>query len=224
MRLPDLLVPIGTPVPHESAPALRRRRIVVGVTLVVGAVLLRATITTPRSSVRFGVLGLALAATWIIGGLLAGPLRAPRPPRAHANRHELIEAGAVGVIAFVVFLGANLVGRQIAFIDHALNSLLPRASTSASALVIAVVVTNAVAEEYYFRGALHAAFADRRAGLATIVVYTLVTVVTLNPALIVAAVVMGTVFTLERQATGRVFAPAVTHVVWGLLMLLAFPR
>ncbi|MEP6623442.1 MAG: CPBP family glutamic-type intramembrane protease [Acidimicrobiia bacterium] len=224
MRRPDLLVPIGTPIPVESAPALRRRRFAVGVTLVVGTVLLRMTITTPRSSVRFGVLGLLLAASWIAGGLLAGPLRAPRPTRTHPNRHEMLEAAAVGLIAFIAFLGANLVARHIAVLAHALDSLLPRMSTSASTLVIAVVAANAVAEEYFFRGALHLAFADRRPGLATVVVYTLVTVVTLNPALVVAAAVMGTVFTLERLATGRVLAPAMTHLVWGLLMLLAFPR
>ncbi len=224
MHRPDLLVSNGAPVPLESAPALRRRRLAVGATLAVGAVLLRITIVTPRSSVRFGVVGLTLAATWIVGGLAAGPLRAPRPSRDHANRHELVEGVAIGVVAFVAFLGANLVARHIAVLAHALDSLLPRSSTSASALVIAVVVANAAAEEYFFRGALHAAFADLRPGPATVVVYTLVTVVTLNPALIVAAAVMGTVFTLERLATGRVFAPAVTHLVWGLLMLLAFPR
>ncbi len=224
MQLPELLVPTGARLPVESAPALRRRRIAVGTTLAVGAVLLRATITTPRSSVRFGGFGLLLAATWIIGGLLAGPLRAPPPTRTRRNRHEAVEAAAVGVIAFVVFLGANLVARHIAVLAHALNSLLPRTSTSTSVLVIAVVATNAVAEEYFFRGALHAACANWRPGAATVVVYTLLTVVTLNPALVVAAAVMGTVFSLERLATGRVFAPAVTHLVWGLLMLLAFPR
>jgi hypothetical protein len=203
---------------------LRRRRITVGITLVVGTILLRATITTPRASTRFGVLGLALAATWIVGGLVAGPLRAPRPNRPHRNRHELLEAAVVGVLAFVAFLVANLVARQIAVLDHALDSLLPRTETSASFLVIAVVFANAVAEEYFFRGALHAAFADRSPGPATVAVYSLVTVVTLNPALVVAAVVMGTVFTLERLASGRVFAPAVTHVVWAVLMLLALPR
>ena len=39
----------------------------------------------------------------------------------------------------------------------------------------------------------------------------------------VAAVILGTVCALERRATGGVLAPALTHSVWGLVMLLALP-
>ena len=52
----------------------------------------------------------------------------------------------------------------------------------------------------------------------------LVTVATLNVALVTAAAVMGTVFALERLATRGVLAPMLTHVTWSTLMLLALPR
>ena len=38
-----------------------------------------------------------------------------------------------------------------------------------------------------------------------------------------AAIILGTVCALERRATGGVLAPVLTHVVWGLIMVLALP-
>jgi hypothetical protein len=54
--------------------------------------------------------------------------------------------------------------------------------------------------------------------------YALVTVATLNLALVAAAVVMGVVFTAERQATRGVLAPIITHVTWSTLVLFLLPR
>jgi membrane protease YdiL (CAAX protease family) len=91
-------------------------------------------------------------------------------------------------------------------------------------LVLAIAVVNAVAEERFFRGALPVALVgDHRAVVAT-AVYVLVTVATLNVALVVAAAAMGTVFMLERLATRGILAPTLTHLTWSTLMLLAIPR
>ena len=38
-----------------------------------------------------------------------------------------------------------------------------------------------------------------------------------------AALILGAVCAWERRATGGVLAPVLTHVVWGLLMVLALP-
>ena len=38
-----------------------------------------------------------------------------------------------------------------------------------------------------------------------------------------AAVILGTVCALQRRATGGVLAPVLTHLVWGLIMVLALP-
>jgi hypothetical protein len=51
----------------------------------------------------------------------------------------------------------------------------------------------------------------------------LVTVATLNIALVVAAAAMGSVFMLERLATGGILAPTLTHVILSILMLLTLP-
>jgi membrane protease YdiL (CAAX protease family) len=83
---------------------------------------------------------------------------------------------------------------------------------------------NGAAEEVFFRGALHSAFGGRDAARDATIVYVLVTVATLNLALIAAAAVMGTVFALERMSTRGVLAPILTHLTWSTLMLLALPR
>ena len=40
---------------------------------------------------------------------------------------------------------------------------------------------------------------------------------------LLAAAMVGTVCALERRATGGVLAPVLTHLVWGLIMVLALP-
>ncbi len=38
-----------------------------------------------------------------------------------------------------------------------------------------------------------------------------------------AAIILGTVCAFERRATGGVLAPMLTHLVWGLIMVLVLP-
>ena len=90
--------------------------------------------------------------------------------------------------------------------------------------MLLVALVNGAGEELFFRGALHAALEPHRAAIAATVVYVVVTVATGNVALVLAAVVMGTVFSLERLSTRGVLAPMLTHVTWSALMVLALPR
>ena len=54
-------------------------------------------------------------------------------------------------------------------------------------------------------------------------VYMLTTCATRNPALVVAAGVMGTVFAAQRRASGGLLAPMLTHVTWSALMVRFLP-
>lgn len=56
----------------------RRRRVVVAITLVVGATLLGVSLNVPPDSAAFYPLTFALAATWVIGGFASGPLHLGR--------------------------------------------------------------------------------------------------------------------------------------------------
>jgi membrane protease YdiL (CAAX protease family) len=223
MRLPELLVPAAEPVDPETGAARRRRRIVTAVTLAAGAALLAATLRTTPGSGWFSVLGFLAAAAWITGGLLSGSIPL-RPGRPAAWRPTVLPALAVGILAFLGFLGADLAGQHLAWISGALASVLGQADAGPRALVLAVALVNGVGEEIFFRGALLAALEPRRAALISTVIYVAVTAATGNLALVVAAAVMGTIFTLERLSTGGILAPITTHLTWSTLTLFLLPR
>ena len=219
----DLLTPQLLPEPIEPAHARRRRRLVVAATLAVGTAMLGATLAAPRGSRAFTLLGFLLAAIWVTGSVAAGPLHLSRSTDRTESPRSLLAAVVLGGLAFVAFLGASLVARHVPGLDGAVDSVLATADAGPTVLVLAIAVVNAVAEERFFRGALPVALVgDHRAVVAT-AVYVLVTVATLNVALVVAAAAMGTVFMLERLATRGILAPTLTHVTWSTLMLLAIP-
>lgn len=232
MKVPALLRPAPGHPPPEPAAVVNRRRWVVGATLVVGAGLLAATLTVDPESSAFFVVGFLLAGTWLVGSLLAGPLRLGRPLRPGAEIEGDPAAGpravlgpvVLGVVAYLGFLALYLLLRDVPVFEGALEGILDRADAASIGLVLGLALTNAVAEEVFFRGALHEAVGGREAPVVSTAVYVLTTMAGRNVALVAAALVMGTLFTLERLATRGVLAPMLTHVTWSTLMILALPR
>jgi hypothetical protein len=53
--------------------------------------------------------------------------------------------------------------------------------------------------------------------------YSLATVTTRNPALVLASGVMGTLFAAQRRASGGIQAPVLAHLTWSTLMLRYLP-
>ena len=78
-------------------------------------------------------------------------------------------------------------------------------------------------EEVFFRGALYATLPDHQAVAASTGVYALATTATRNPSLVLAAGVMGTLFGLQRRASGGLQAPLLTHLTWSTLMVRYLP-
>ncbi len=201
----------------------RRRRIVVGSTLVPGTILLGATLRVPNGSGWFVVLGLLLAATWTIGAWLSGPIPFRSSDRTGWSREVLVAVG-IGAATYLGFLAVFLLVRNIAFLADALDSVLDQADAGPSLVVLVIALVNGAAEELFFRGALPDAFEPRHREIAPTVVYVAVTAATGNIALVAAALVMGVVLNRQRILTGGVMSPIVTHVTWSTLMLLALPR
>jgi membrane protease YdiL (CAAX protease family) len=222
VRVPDLLVPATEPPIVDGPAARRRRRVVTAVALVVGTALLAATLHVPHGSAWFTVLGLLVAATWTVGSLVSGPI--PFQPEHDIGWRTFVGPVVVGVVAFMVFLAAYVVARHLPVIGPALDSVLATADSGVIALVLFVALVNGAGEELFFRGALHAAFELHRPAIATTIVYVVVTAATGNTALVVAAVVMGTLLSLERLSTRGVLAPMVTHLTWSTLIVLGLPR
>jgi hypothetical protein len=113
--------------------------------------------------------------------------------------------------------------RRVPVLDRAVARVLRFADEGDDRLVLATTLANGLGEEVFFRGALYAALADRRPVVTSTALYTLATTTTRNPALVLAAGVMGTLFGLQRRASGGLQAPVITHLTWSALMVRFLP-
>lgn len=181
-----------------------------------GTALLGASLAAPPASGRFYGLTFATAATLTAGGLVTTP--AATGP---ADRRVLVPA-ATGVAAFGVFYGCALVARRIPLLRDAIASVMRYADQGRTPAVLLTTLANGAAEEVYFRGAVFHAAARGPVAVST-AAYILNTTATRNPALVLAAAVMGTLFGVQRQRTGGILASQVTHLVWSTLMLHFIP-
>ncbi|MBM7516619.1 CPBP family intramembrane glutamic endopeptidase [Nocardioides nitrophenolicus] len=208
----------------ETPAARRRRRRAVAATAVTGAGLLGASLSTPPGSRGFYLSTAAVAGVWTAGGLASGPLHLGWIESRDATlRRPLLTPVATGVAAFGLFYGAALVARRVPVLGDAVARVLRFADEGDDRLVLATTLANGVGEEVFFRGALYAALGPRHPVATSTAVYALATTTTRNPALVLAAGAMGTLFGLQRRASGGLQAPVLTHAVWSALMLRFLP-
>jgi membrane protease YdiL (CAAX protease family) len=223
-RLPSWLVDEVPRDHRESDAAFRRRRRVTAGVSVAGAGLLGVSLSQRPDSRSFYALTLGVAGTWAGGGLASGPLHLGwvQTPAATLRR-PLLTPVLAGAGAFGLFYAAALVARRIPPLDAAVARVLRYAHQGSAPLVLTTTLANGIAEEVFFRGALYAAVGVDRPVLKSSAVYTLATVATRNPALVLASVPMGLLFALQRRVTGGIQAPALSHVTWSVLMLRFLP-
>ncbi len=207
---------------ESDAAFLKRRRVVAGTSLV-GAGLLGASLSREPDSPAFYGLTLATAGTWVAGGLASGKLHLGHIRWGTDLRRPLVTPVLLGVGAFGVFYAAALVARRIPVLDRAISSILTYADRGDDGLVLFTTLANGAAEEVFFRGALYAAVGVKQPVATSTGVYMLATVATRNPALVLASGVMGTLFGLQRRASGGIQAPLLTHLTWSTLMLRYLP-
>ncbi|ROZ98269.1 CPBP family intramembrane glutamic endopeptidase [Gordonia sp. OPL2] len=204
---------------------LMRRRVVVGVFLVIGAVILGFSLTAEPGDSSFYPLTVALAATWLVGGFLSGPIHVGR----FAFRGTPSTAGtaslgiAVGVLVGAAFVVGAFITREIPALAGLVTDVL--AFRDAGSLVAVTVITlgNGVAEEIFFRGAVYSAAQRLHPVVISTVLYTFATLASGNVMLGFAAIILGWVCAILRRSTDGVLAPICTHVVWGVVVLFALP-
>ncbi len=223
-RLPMPITHV-VPVQHpETAAVVRRRRRGVAGVSVLGTGLLGLSLSTKPDSKAFYGLTAAVAATWTGGGLLSGPLHLGWIEGHDQHlRRPVVTPVATGVGAFAFFYGCALVARKIPVLEDAIGSVLTFAEEGSGPLVVATTLANGLGEEVFFRGAMYSALDPDRAVVASTAVYTLATGATRNPALVLAAGFMGTLFALQRRASGGLQAPVLTHLTWSALMVRYLP-
>ncbi|WP_235494795.1 CPBP family intramembrane glutamic endopeptidase [Geodermatophilus sp. Leaf369] len=215
------------PVPRdhrESDRAFRRRRRVTAAVSVVGAGLLGTSLSQKPDSKAFYGLTMAVAGTWVAGGIASGPLHRGWMRSSREVLHRpVITPVVTGVGVFGLFYSAALVARRIPVLNAAVTRVLRYAHQGNPALVATTTLANGAAEEVFFRGALYAAAGTTHPVLKSTAVYGLATTATRNPALVLASVVMGVLFGWQRKVTGGIQAPMLTHLVWSTLMLRYLP-
>lgn len=211
-------------VPYQEWPAIiRRRRLMVCVVLVAGAVLLGFSLRSKPGDESFYGLTVALAATWAAGAFLSGPLHLGGISWRGRNQRPIITGTAIGLLLGVAFLAGGLVAREIPPVAERITNVLQYANIGPLWIIALITGINGVAEELFFRGALYTALGSFHPVAISTLLYIITTAASGNPMLGFAALILGSVCALERRATGGVLAPVLTHLVWGLIMVLALP-
>jgi uncharacterized protein len=208
---------------RQSDAAFLRRRIVVAITLALGATLLGISFSVRQGDPAFYPLTFGLAATWTLGSVLSGPLHLGHIQLAGRLRRPTITPIAVGLLLAALFVLGALIVRTIPSLVRLAEDVLGYARLGNLWIICVITLVNGIAEELFFRGALFAAIGVRHAVLISTVLYVLATVAGGNLVLVFTAAVLGTVVGLERRASGGILAPILTHVTWSLSMLFVLP-
>lgn len=184
--------------------------------------LLRASFTAEEGSGEFYLLSTSLTGTLTAGALGAGPI--PWHGSQIRSREAVVDLVVVpavtGAAAFAVFYGAARVACRFRPLRRAIGSVFRYADEGATPAILLIAAGGGVAEELYYRGAL---WSGPRPLTTTTLAYTASTAAAGNPMLVLAGLITSVVFGWQRQVTGGVLAPAVTHVTWSMLMLRFLP-
>lgn len=206
----------------ETATAFRRRQAITAIVVVLGAIVLGLSLRIEPGSAWFYPATLGLALVWTVGALASGPLHLGRMGGTDQRRRPVAAPVFIGLGLAAVFVLGALVVRQVPFLAAQVGTVIEHADEGSWPLLVVITVTNGVAEELFFRGAVYASI-PRHPVPITAGAYALATFATGNVMLAFAAALLGIVVGLERRASGGILAPVLTHVTWGLAMLYALP-
>ena len=150
---------------RESDEAFHHRRRWWPRSSVAGAGLLGLSLSPEPDSKAFYGLTLAVAATWLLGGLA---VRAAAPGhsagatgRPAALRRRSSPRSSLGVGAFGAFYGCRPGGPADPVLDRGAHDRAGFAEHGRPATCSLTTLVNGAAEEVFFRGALYAAFGER---------------------------------------------------------------
>ena len=218
----DIITNVAPPY-HEPPKVVLRRRIVVVVVLAAGSAVLGYALNRRPGDLAFDWLTFAAAALWMTGALVAGPMHLGVARFRGRNERPVFTGTGIGLVLGGVFVLGALLARQIPAVSDLITPVVEYANQGNLRLIVPIVMLNAIGEEMFFRSALYTALGRHQPLLISTVLYVGATLASGNLALGFAALIVGTVCGIERRATGGVLAPALTHLVWGLVMVLALP-
>ena len=207
----------------ERPSVVRRRRVIVCVVLVVGAVLLGYSLRSRPGDESFFVSAVSLGAVWTVGTFLSGPLHLGSISWRGRHQRPVLTGISVGALLGAIFLAGGLVAREIPPVADRITRVLEYTNHGHLGFIVLIALFNGVAEELFFRGALYTALGRFYPVVISTLLYVCASSASGNAMLGFAALILGMVCACERRATGGVLAPVLTHLVWGLIMVLALP-
>ena len=210
---------------RDTPRGLRRRQLVTGAFVVVGAVILGLSLRIDPGSRLFYVSTLGLSAVWAAGAFVSGRLHLGRIAFRDRHIRPILTPIAIGALLAGVFVVGALMVVSIDVLDPLEDQVLSvtdYADQGSLPLLAVITTVNGIAEELFFRGAAYAAI-TRSPVLWTTLAYAFAAAATGNVMLSFAAVLLGLVCGLERRASGGILAPILTHCTWSLTMLLVLP-
>lgn len=217
------LVTQGSGGTVETPAVIRRRRIVVGATIVVGTAALGLALAIRPGDPLFYAATLGVAATWTLGAFASGPLHLGRArTRSGGHSRGVLQGFLLGMILLAVFLAGALVVARIPVLRGPVEGLLDHARFSSVWIVAMITAVNCVAEELFFRGAVYASL-DRFNPAGSTLLYAGSTLFTGVPLLTFAAVCLGLLTAAQRRVTGGVLGPITAHLTFSLGMLFLLP-
>jgi hypothetical protein len=195
----------------------RRSLLVLLLALVVAAWLTRKTFEAAPGSEEQATLTYVLAAVLLAGAYASGGW--PRPHRR--GRRPVVGPALTGALLFVAFAVGGWLTSWVGPLDNGVDELLRHARAGDAWQVALGSAAAGLAEEVFYRGAV---FERARLPILTATLaHVLTTVPAGNAALTLAAATLGVVLGATRRATGGWWAPAISHVVWALLVVAWLP-
>jgi len=208
---------------HPEAPVDRRPPwaavAVIALCLLIGAGFLYGTFVVGYDTALFFQFSFVLAACWVAVYIAGLAIRDGRTSAERASLGRAIGLGALGgfAVGIVSIIGAWVLSLLPWTADLIVGVLGPIRAENFTPVFITALLVGAT-EELAFRGGVFALF-RRRPVLWSTVIYAIITCATINPALVVATVVLGVPFAWLRAWTGRVVAAVTAHVVWTTVTL-----
>lgn len=181
--------------------------------LVVAAILTEKAFEAPGAT-RFTYY---IAVTLLLGTVLSGDF----PKEGRGGGRRLAGPAITGAALFVTFAILGWLTSWIDPLDHGVAEIMRHARAGPGWEVALGTAVAAVAEEVFYRGALFERV--RLPVLTTTLAHMATTLPVGNVALTLSAGMLGVVLGLSRRASGGWWAPAVTHVVWGLMIVAWLP-
>ena len=209
---------------QDSQHAVKRRRLAVVLTLLVGAIALGLALAIRPGDPLFYLATLGVAAVWTVGAFASGRLYLGRAhTRGGSTSSSVVQSLILGGALLVLFLAGAVAVARIPVLRGPVDALLDHARFGSLPVVALITALSGIAEELFFRGAAYAALPRRWNVLGSSLLYAFSTVLSGVPLLTFAAGCLGLLTASQRRVTGGVLGPIVTHLTWSLGMLLLLP-